>query len=436
MLFFSINFVIFFLIFIFLYRIFPKYQLKIIFISSIFFYAYHNISHIWLLLYFILLINLFLRAKSNIYVYIFLALTPLLLIKYLNFFLSLIGLNSFHNLTNPLAISFLTFTVISIIVDQHKCCSRKFSTNKVNILLVFFPHLIAGPIIRYKELSSQIRNYIYPSKIYLWMGFYLFTFGIIKKVYFADNIGVVVDFIYLQENYNFIELLLVIFGFSMQIYCDFSGYTDMAIGSAYIMGYKLPINFNQPYLSSSPREFWRRWHITLSNWLRDYVYIKLGGSKSSRLNTLRNLFITMVLAGLWHRANLTFLVWGIFWAAAIFASSLFEKLRFLYVKIILTFILTSLLWVFFRSPNLDVALNIYVSIFKLNFSDSLITIQKYWHIFLLIIFSIVWHFFDTQAFLLRNLRSFLRWKTFFILILFLTLATQTGENNQFIYFEF
>jgi alginate O-acetyltransferase complex protein AlgI len=268
------------------------------------------------------------------------------------------------------------------------------------------------------------------------MGFYLFTFGIIKKVYFADNIGVVVDFIYLQENYNFIELLLVIFGFSMQIYCDFSGYTDMAIGSAYIMGYKLPINFNQPYLSSSPREFWRRWHITLSNWLRDYVYIKLGGSKSSRLNTLRNLFITMILAGLWHGANLTFIVWGIFWAAAIFASSLFEKLRFLYVKIILTFILTSLLWVFFRSPNLDVALNIYVSIFKLNFSDSLITIQKYWHIFLLIIFSIVWHFFDTQAFLLRNLRSFLRWKTFFILILFLTLATQTGENNQFIYFEF
>jgi alginate O-acetyltransferase complex protein AlgI len=233
--------------------------------------------------------------------------------------------------------------------------------------VLFFPHLIAGPILRPIELVPQLehpsrKKFLLPAAAVA-----LFTVGLVKKLVLADPIAGLVDGVYGQAGLpSAPEALLAIYGFSVQIYCDFSGYTDMAIALALLLGVRLPNNFAQPYCAASIVDFWRRWHKTLSFWLRDYLYIPLGGNRGGRLHEVRNVMITMTLGGLWHGASWTFVIWGVLHGIGISAVHVMRKtLRWTWLDrvprwagVLLTFHFVTLAWVFFRAPSLQRALDI------------------------------------------------------------------------------
>src|SRR5205814_1229922 len=185
--------------------------------------------------------------------------------------------------------------------------------------IMFFPHIVAGPIVRAVNFLPQIHKELYISKEDFGQAIFLIVTGLFKKAVISDYISVnFVDRVF--ENpilYSGWENLMAVYGYAMQIYCDFSGYSDMAIGIALLLGYRLGINFNQPYQSASITEFWRRWHISLSSWLRDYLYIPLGGNRKGKLRTYVNLLVTMLLGGLWHGASWNFIFWGFLHGAAL-----------------------------------------------------------------------------------------------------------------------
>src|SRR4029078_6780569 len=212
----------------------------------------------------------------------------------------------------PIGISFFTFQAISYVVDVYRGETPAASLSDVAILQAFFPHIVAGPIVRANELLPQLRTPRDPRAVRAGLALSLIVGGIVKKTVIADELARrVVDPVYSDPGaHSGAELLAAFYAFAGQIYCDFSGYTDMAIGLALLLGYQLPENFNRPYLALSLRDFWRRWHMTLSRWLRDYLYIPLGGNRKGRAKTYRNLMVTMLLGGLWHGASWTFALWG------------------------------------------------------------------------------------------------------------------------------
>jgi alginate O-acetyltransferase complex protein AlgI len=289
--------------------------------------------------------------------------------KYFNFFQSsledALGVEwSLLNIILPVGISFYTFQSLSYTIDVYR---REIPTerNFVNFALfvVFFPQLIAGPILR----ASQFLPQLYESKAWKWdalhSGLAWFIFGLGKKLLIADNLAPFVDTVFSKpEIYSAATCYLALVSFAVQIYCDFSGYSDMAIGLALCFGYRLPENFRMPYLARNPSEFWQRWNITLSGWLRDYLYIPLGGNRCGPWRTKLNLLITMLLGGLWHGANWTFVAWGLFHACWLIlyhslkpttaktSSPLFDAL-----STIITFHLVLFSWIFFRSDNFSVA---------------------------------------------------------------------------------
>jgi D-alanyl-lipoteichoic acid acyltransferase DltB (MBOAT superfamily) len=235
----------------------------------------------------------------------------------------------------------------------------------VAILQAFFPHIVAGPIVRANELLPQLRTPRDPRAVLAGPALFLIVGGIVKKTVIADELARrIVDPVYSDPGaHSGLELLAAFYGFAGQIYCDFSGYTDMAIGLALLLGYQLPQNFNRPYLALSLRDFWRRWHMTLSRWLRDYLYIPLGGNRGGRLRTYRNLMITMLLGGLWHGAAWTFLLWGGIHGTALSAER-FARERLggfslpAWAAWLVTFNVVCVAWVFFRAPDLDTAFGV------------------------------------------------------------------------------
>ena len=293
-------------------------------------------------------------------------LLPLLVFKYTNFIVNdLLGVSDGKLITValPLGISFVTFTLIAYLVDS-ATGKYKFQPTPRWLLgyTLFFPHLIAGPILRPHELIPQLERQMPIRRHNLLPGLALFTVGLIKKTIFADPIGAVVTGIYGQPaGLGAAEYLFALYGFAVQIYCDFSGYTDMALGTALILGVRLPGNFLRPYLATSIADFWRRWHITLSHWLRDYIYIPLGGSREGTGKTIRNLLVTMAIGGMWHGANWTFLIWGVLHGIGVAASQLLRRHSPpwaqppKWVLILVTFHVVALLWVFFRASDLTTA---------------------------------------------------------------------------------
>jgi alginate O-acetyltransferase complex protein AlgI len=278
----------------------------------------------------------------------------------------------------PVAISFITFHVLAYIIDVYK---RRIvpATSLVDIMLYisFFPHLVAGPIIRPKSFLKQVASCSNPNNIKVGQDILLILSGLFKKVLIANYLATdFVDEIFrAPQSFSTLDLLLGMYAYAMQIYCDFSAYTDIAIGIAGLLGYEFPENFNQPYRALTLQDFWRRWHITLSTWLKDYLYIPLGGSRGSAARTYTNILLTMGLGGLWHGANTTFLIWGLMhglglviermgnnsrWWKAHDTTCLFRAVRWL-----VTFHFVCLMWVVFRSPSLD---NVFVYIGRL-FSD-------------------------------------------------------------------
>ncbi|MGZ8667586.1 MAG: MBOAT family O-acyltransferase, partial [Solirubrobacterales bacterium] len=214
----------------------------------------------------------------------------------------------------PIGISFYTFQAITYVVDVKRRQVEPASTIDAAIYLSFFPHLVAGPIVRASEFLPQLKKPRDPHRVAVGAGLVLVALGLVKKVMIADYLArTIVDPAFgVPQAYAGPDLLVAAYAYAAQIYCDFSGYTDMAIGLALLMGFIFPQNFNSPYRATGFRDFWRRWHMTLSRFLRDYLYIPLGGSRGSRLFTYRNLMITMVLGGLGHGAAWTFVLWGAF----------------------------------------------------------------------------------------------------------------------------
>jgi alginate O-acetyltransferase complex protein AlgI len=268
----------------------------------------------------------------------------------------------------PIGISFYTFQSMSYVIDVYRK-DIKPTRNFIEFatFVSFFPHLVAGPIMRPTTLLPQVSN---PRRFNLdqfYQGAYLIFWGLTKKVVIADNLSETVDTLFGQwQTINGGLALLAIYAFAFQIYCDFSGYTDAARGIAKCLGFELALNFNLPYLSANPREFWARWHISLSTWLRDYLYIPLGGSRGGKVMLYRNLMLTMIIGGLWHGAAWTFVLWGIYQGALLVGHRLLEpllcKIRpkdavdracWRAVRVFATFHLVCFGWLIFRAKSVE-----------------------------------------------------------------------------------
>ncbi len=303
--------------------------------------------------------------------------------KYYGFFaesvadmLGTVGVDSpipFLRFILPVGISFLTFHAISYVVDIYRGELAPAPTLDFCVYMAFFPHLVAGPIVRGSELLPQFRTKRNPRKIEASLAFWLIMAGLAKKIVIADFLATnIVDGVFATPGrFSAGEVLAGLYGYAVQIYCDFSAYTDIAIGVALLLGFRFPENFNSPYAATSIQDFWRRWHITLSRWLRDYLYIPLGGSRGSRPATYRNLMFTMLLGGLWHGAAWNFVFWGGLhgtwlvwerWRAERRADRGLEPLpdtpgrRF--VRRIVTFNLVVFAWIFFRADSMATAVQI------------------------------------------------------------------------------
>lgn len=267
----------------------------------------------------------------------------------------------------PAGISFFTFRSISYMVDIYRGdMSPCRSLTNYAMFLTFFPPLLAGPVVRARDLLPQIEASPRPTKLMISEGLFLIMMGLIKKVVIADYISVnFVDRIFDNPTlYSGFECLAGAVGFTVQLYCDFSGYSDMAIGIALMLGYRFGVNFDEPFKAQSPTEFWRRWHISLSTWLRDYVYIPLGGNRCSRARSYFNQFVTMVIGGLWHGASWMYLIWGAYHGLLLALHKSLKRVvplpEFLkghplikFINIAVTFALVVAGFAIFRAPSLE-----------------------------------------------------------------------------------
>ena len=321
----SVNFLLFFLAATALVQLSKtvKQQHRVFLLSNAVFYAYWDVRFLLLLLGVIgvcyAAARLYERSGKPAFVYagVILCLALLGFCKYYHFFVTsfarAFGLaEGTLNILLPLGISFYLFQAMSYLLDVKRgtmTAERDFVV--LAAYISFFPQITSGPIVKAHDFLPQLERLHRVKKDNVYLGVTRFVTGLTKKVVFADRIGVAVNAVFAAPAaYNGLSIAMAVVGYSLQIYCDFSGYSDMAIGIAAIWDFDLGKNFNLPYLAENPSDFWRRWHISLSSWFRDYVYIPLGGSRRGKLRTYVNLFITMVLSGLWHGANATYLVWG------------------------------------------------------------------------------------------------------------------------------
>ena len=355
----------------------------------------------------------------------------------------------------PVGISFFTFQSLSYTIDVYRG-----KIDPLNRLLdyafyvSFFPQLVAGPIVRARDFIPQIRQPLFVSKKMFGEGIYFIICGLFKKAIISDYISVnFVERIFDNPMlYSGIENLMGIYGYALQIFCDFSGYSDMAIGIALLLGFKFPINFDSPYQSASITEFWRRWHISLSSWLRDYLYISLGGNRKGKWRQLINLMLTMLLGGLWHGASLNFIVWGGMHGLGLVFHKLIMLVRgrskgeessgLLRVGgILLTFHFVCFTWVFFRNTSFDYSINMLTQIFT-DFRPELFTqlVEGYWKVFLLMSLGFLLHFAPKSteiAFKNSITRApFLMKALILIGLIFLVIQVKSSDIQPFIYFQF
>jgi alginate O-acetyltransferase complex protein AlgI len=378
---------------------------------------------------------------------------PLIVVKYAYFLTNdVLGMGGTIDTVSlkwplPLGISFITFTLSAYVIDVYR---RRYPVEHSLPLLLgyvlFFPHLIAGPILRPYELMPQLRKMRAALGARFVTGIAIFTLGLVKKLIFADSIAQVVDKVYSgHASDNAWEYLIAIYGFSVQIYCDFSGYTDMAIGLAYLLRIRLPTNFLRPYKAVSIVDFWRRWHITLSHWLRDYLYIPLGGNRGGRANQFRNIMVTMVLGGLWHGANWTFVIWGFLHGLALSVTHLLRSpMRKLgifipaWLALLLTFHFVTFAWIYFRAKDIASAHQIIGVVFHGSWGNPIGILQQNLFMILLMLVFFVLHRFDRHALLrigVRRSNPIVFWPAIGICWI-LAIAVSQGSSAKFIYFDF
>lgn len=369
------------------------------------------------------------------------------------FFGSEIGVNSLQ-LILPVGISFYTFQTLSYSIDVYK---RDLEPTKDFVafcaFVSFFPQLVAGPIERASNLLPQFyKKRVFENKKAI-DGLHLIIWGLFKKIVIADSCATYANEIFSNyENLNSLSLLLGAIYFSFQIYGDFSGYSDIAIGTSKLFGFDLMKNFNFPYFSRDIAEFWRKWHISLSTWFRDYVYIPLGGSKQSKLISVRNIFIIFLLSGFWHGANWTFIVWGALNALyfiplfltkqnrsnldVVAKNKALPSIREL-ISMLFTFLAIMIGWIFFRADNITIALNYLKRIATLNLKNGIeyLSIERYTPELMLLILIFIAFEWNSR----ENEHPFFgKWKNLKIIAIMLGLITWGvySDVSSFIYFQF
>ncbi len=463
--------------------------MHVIIIASLVFYGWSKPASLAVLLGSVLFNYLcgllFIRRKSRLGLGLAIAGNVLLLgyFKYLGFFtatLQSLGMaqGSVVSVMLPLGISFFTFTQIAYLVDTYRGVTQERSLLRYLLFVTFFPNLIAGPIAHHADLLPQFNRAPGHISRNVAVGLTVLTIGLCKKVLLADTVGTYADLVFNGAAQGltplFADAWMGAIAYSFQLYFDFSGYSDMAIGIAYMMGIRLPINFNAPYRSSSIREFWRRWHITLSRFLMTYLYIPLGGSRRGEIRTLVNLFLTMLIGGLWHGAGWTFVLWGAWHGGFLALHRVWLKiadaplLRVVAVPIRLfaiplTFLLITVGWVLFRAENVAAAWTLFQSMAGLHgfsfFNEtSLLPSAFAWKRCLEILAAlaaIVWFAPTTQTFVREVLPDDapeekpdpltlrLTWKPHALYALAFTLAALAAvttlflaQDHVFIYFQF
>lgn len=395
--------------------------------------------------------------------------------KYFNFFID--NLNAVMNLSGqtqwtvmhvvlPLGISFFTFTQIAFLVDSHRGETTDFDFPRYVLFVTYFPHLIAGPVLHHKQVMPQFEapgtyDFSYRN---LSLGLTIFAFGLFKKVMLADDLAQHVDPVFAAAKMGYEPKLVVawtaVLAYTFQLYFDFSGYSDMAIGISRMFGVKLPINFDAPYKAKNISEFWQRWHMTLSTFLRDYLYIPLGGNRAGSWMRYRNLMLTMLLGGLWHGANWTFVVWGGLHGAYLVIHHVFRHVvqgihlhawlhRLLKIfSMALTFFAVAVGWIFFRAETMGSALVILQGCLGLNgmvYTDVFESVLSQFNpnavARLLVISALVVWFAPTALQLSERLLKVTRpWtmvlKAGFIALVLLISFSHIGRISTFIYYQF
>ena len=346
----------------------------------------------------------------------------------------------------PLGISFFTFHAISYLIDISRG-ELNGKSNVVNFLTYFFmfPHLIAGPIVRYKQVKDDLVNRTYDQSLFSY-GLYRFILGVNKKILIANSVAPIANmaFTYHVASISTADAWLGAVAYMIQIYFDFSAYSDMAIGLAAMAGFRFSENFNQPYLSTSIKDFWRRWHISLSSWLRDYVYIPLGGSRVPAYRIYINLITVFFLCGLWHGANMTFVIWGLYNGLflileRLFLGALLSKVPKLITHLYAVFVVL-IGWVFFRAESLRQAVDYLSVMFGLTNlgKESICQAQILNYIALIVGCVIV--FLKLKAFNSSNAKEAVihnqAYLVNFVLIFVSVLVLYFGAQNPFIYFNF
>lgn len=376
--------------------------------------------------------------------------------KYANFFLwninTMVGANFQPlDLILPVGISFYTFQSVSYIIDVYK--GRVRPTRywlEYFFFLSFFPALVAGPIVRADYFLPQLDRRSHATRRQMWTGLWLILLGVVKKAIIADYIAQYNDLIFqIPTGYSGFESLMCIIGYTMQIYCDFSGYSDMAIGIALIMGFHLAQNFNFPYKSQNLTDFWRRWHISLSSWLRDYIYIPLGGNRHGTFRTYLNNFITMLVGGLWHGAAWRFVFWGamhgaglaIHKAARPYLGRLGDSWPVKAVSWLLTMTTVMALWVFFRAESFGDAVTVIhnaVTNFDPAFAIPFASARKLWLILMAVIITA--HCMPTRFWRRLNVRwictPWLFKLCLFLIVVQCVIELRSESVMPFIYFNF
>ena len=489
MLFNSLHFLIFFPVVVAIYFLIPhKWRWMLLLIASYYFYMCWKYEYIILIIA-STLIDYFAgrqmsrlkeKAKRKKYLYLSL-LTNLGLLfsfKYFNFFNDSLRelfnqFNIFYNVSAfnvllPVGISFYTFQTLSYTIDVYNGKTK--AEKHLGIFAVyvsFFPQLVAGPIERSNRLLPQFfkkHDFNYDR---VTSGLKLMLWGFFKKVVVADRLAVLVDSVYNDPaSYTGIPMVVATVFFAFQIYCDFSGYSDIAIGSARVMGYELMENFRRPYFSKSISEFWKRWHISLSTWFRDYLYIPLGGNRVVKWRWYYNLMITFIVSGLWHGANWTFLVWGtlhgFYLVFGIISKNARDKVTsFLsinrlpnlqkFIRVSITFSLVLFAWIFFRANSLSDAWFIIANIFSdighyfdlryvaLKFRGMGLQSIDLIYSFLFVTILLIFDLFERKETLWSQLQiksPWIRWSLYYIILILILFYSPYNKAQNFIYFQF
>ena len=420
--------------------------------ASLFFYAYWSVYYLPILLgsiIFNFLISKFLAKHQSKAILIFGIVCNLALLgyfKYADFLIS--NLNAIAN-TNlsllhialPLALSFVTFQQIAYLVDSYNKQTKENSFLNYCLFITFFPQLIAGPIVHHKEMMPQFANKFNLIKNYKFiaLGLFVFSIGLFKKSVVADTFSIFANAGFdVEGNLTFLQAWATSLSYTFQLYFDFSGYCDMAIGLALLFNIRLPINFNSPYKALNIQDFWHRWHITLSRFLRDYIYIPLGGNRGGQSRTYLNLFLVFLIGGLWHGAAWTFVVWGALHGVAIVIHRCWQKLNFKLNKIIawiITFNFVNFTWIFFRAKSFKDAMRVIRGMFLGEFK---IDVNYLEILFIVLAFLVVLLFKNSMQIAFDKKFKFSIWQIFatsFFLFISI-LAIRLNNASEFLYFRF